>query len=932
MSRWGVRGGLVVIMLSAAGLAMPSHAQVGSLGVIVGKVVDAESGKGISGAGVEEAQSAIRVGTEADGSYRLELEPGIHELRVVAPFYRAKELSSVTVSAGRETRLDVKLQPVAAGEIELLEVVADAYGGSEASQLLERKLAPTLSDNISAQMIKLSPDSDAAEIVQRVPAVTIQDDKFLNVRGLNERYTSALLNASRLPSTDPQRRAVPLDIFPASFIESISIVKTYTPDQPGDFSGGLANITMKQFPEELTADIGLSTGGNTNTTFQDFQTYKGTEADWFGYGEAFRGLPGTIPEQRLQSIPSSAQQRVYAGSFRNIWQTETTTAPPNYNLGFSLGGPVLENLGASLGFTYGTEWKYRDDEIAREFRRDGSAQEDFTYARSSFETKLGVIVNSGYQLAENHRLNFRSIYNRDSRDQVLHGEGVGVNPPDPVALTNLLYTVDELAWGQVGGDHTFDWIEVDWRTALSRSFEDQPDGRFDTRILESDGSKIWSDQRNGGRRVFSDLREVLTDSAVDFKVPFKTWLPLTDVWSGLDASFHFGPAYMYRKREHSLRQFRWFNPGRAIDLTLPTEQLLIPQNIFLPGGFQFSEPTQPRDSFKGSHEIAGIYGMFDLPLLAGWPDEEGMLWHQLRLIGGVRTEYSYIRTEAAGNDGLPGVFIVNDLDPLPGVNLVYSPIEDINLRFAWSESVARPDMRELSPVLYPASGGLRPLAGNAELVSASITSYDVRAEWFFGASEVLSLGVFYKDLSDPIETTVITLGGEPVDSFQNADDATLVGFEFESRTNLGYLNDYLSDFTFNTNVTYVDSEASITPKGPGNEQKEINRQLQGQAPFIVNAALDYTHEDWGTVRLLYNTVGERLSSVGQAEFPDVFEARRDQLDFVYLTEITPFDVPLKAKFAVENILDDDYTYTQLGETKNEWTTGVKFSFGISYTY
>ncbi len=372
MSWRGVRGGLICVLLGMTVLALASSAagQLGSEGAVVGMVMNADTGAPIEAAGVEEQKTTMWVATSRDGTFRLDLPPGNYRLRVVGPFYEPKEID-VTVTAGRETRIDVKLQAGAGGQIEELEVVGQAYGGSEASQLLERQLAPTLSDNISAEMIKLSPDSDAAEIVQRVPAVTIQDNKFLNVRGLNERYTSATLNQNRLPSTDPHRRAVPLDLFPATFIESISIIKTYTPDLPGDFSAGLAAIELKRYPDELEIQVGASTTANTNTTFQDFQTYKGAGyKDFFGYGEAYRGLPGIIPKQNIGGPPAS-QQREYVAGFRDIWDADTTTAPPGYNFGVSAGGTVVEGLGGAMGLTYGTEWKYRDHEVAREFTSAG---------------------------------------------------------------------------------------------------------------------------------------------------------------------------------------------------------------------------------------------------------------------------------------------------------------------------------------------------------------------------------------------------------------------------------------------------------------------------------------------------------------------------------------------------------------------------------
>lgn len=933
----GRRGWRAASYLAALALAAQVTAQDDSPGAVVGRVVDAETGKGIAAAGVEETTTKIRVATSADGSFRLDLAPGTYELRVVAPFYRGWSGRNVVVRPRAETRVEIALQPTG-GEIELLEVVAEAYGGSEASQLLERKLAPTLSDNISAQMIKLSPDSDAAEIVQRLPAVTLQDDKYLNVRGLNERYTSALLNSSRLPSTDPLRRAVPLDLFPAGFIESISILKTYTPDLPGDFSGGLANIKLESYPDELSVEVGISTKANTYTTFQDFRTYDGAGgADWFGYGERFRGLPDLLPGKSVQ-FPELARQRAYASSFRNIWDTRPITAPPGHGIAVSVGGAWRENLGSALGVTYSTDWKHRDGEVARTLFAETETQagvfDDFTYSRDVFTTSFGVVSTTGLDISEDHKLTFRGIYNRDSEDEVLRGTGTTGNlgPDDPVRAQYLAYLVNELGWGQLSGLDRWDWLEVEWRTALSRTLQDSPDNRYEVRNVLPDGSTVWSNVSNSGRRVFSNLEEYLTDSAVDFTIPFRTRLPFTHFWSGHDARFKLGPAYLYRKREHTLRNFRYDAAGAVVDRALPTERLLDPRNIF-PGGNTFREETQPRDSFKGSQEIAAMYGMLELPILAGWQDDAGQLWHQLRLIGGVRAEYSYISVETVGNTGLPVQPILNDLDVLPGVNLVYSPIEDLNLRLAWSRAVSRPELRELSPVAFPARAGLRPVAGNSDLVSASVESYDVRLEWFLGTDEVLSIGAFYKKLQDPIEASLRPLGSIYVDTFTNATSATLTGFETEARLSLGRFREYLEGFGCSANITYADSEARLgNAAGTGIVATSTERDLQGQAPFIVNASLDYTREDWGTARLLYNTIGDRLSTVGGLPLPDVFEQRRDQLDLVYIVEINPFGTPLTAKLAVENILDDRYEFVQGSDTVQKWKTGTTFSLALSYSY
>src|ERR1700687_4965241 len=251
------------------------------MGTLSGKVLDKSPGDPIIEAGIEVVQTGKRVRTDLDGKYVIKLPPGTYELRVLAPLYQGSRLQKVVVRATQVTTADASLMPEGQANVEVVEVVAQADKAAEATQLIARKKAAVVSDNIAAETITKSPDATAAEVIKRVPAVTIQNGKCVFVRGLGERYSSALLSGSRLPSTDPSKRVVPLDLFPAEFIESLNILKSYTPDLPGDFSGGLVDIRLREFPAQLTYSIGLSLGANSNATLQKFDTYRGSGLDYF---------------------------------------------------------------------------------------------------------------------------------------------------------------------------------------------------------------------------------------------------------------------------------------------------------------------------------------------------------------------------------------------------------------------------------------------------------------------------------------------------------------------------------------------------------------------------------------------------------------------------------------------------------------------------
>ena len=394
-------------------------------GTIRGTVLDASSGRPVIGAGaevVEMKKTATR--TDLDGHFDIDVAPGTYRVRLSAPLYESKVLENVKVVPGETTRLSATLTPKVDTSVEVIEVVADVTAATEATQLLKRKLAPTISETLGAESISKTPDSDAAEVVTRVPAVTIKDDKFLIVRGLNERYSSALLNDSRLPSTDPNRRIVPLDLFPADFIESLTVIKSYTPDLPGDFAGGLVNIRLAEPPRRFTYSIGMSTGFNTETTFQNFNTYDGSTERLVRLRRRLPCPAGPLRPLGRAEQPDDATDARLVGSLPNNWDVHTETAPPNFGVNGSVGSTVGP-LGVGLAAVYGTKHKVRRNEVLNGFQEpalfDQGFGSNFVYDRSTFETELGAVFTSDYKLTINHKIEAAAWYNRKSTDEVLDG-------------------------------------------------------------------------------------------------------------------------------------------------------------------------------------------------------------------------------------------------------------------------------------------------------------------------------------------------------------------------------------------------------------------------------------------------------------------------------------------------------------------------------
>jgi hypothetical protein len=914
-----------------ANLASSSFAQAptASVGTVSGVVLDGSSGAPLIDVGVEVVGRSERTRTDLDGRYTLKLPPDTYQLRFFAAGYTGMRLEHVTIRGDAVTKADTILTATGASNVQEVDVVARADKASQAVQLLKRKQSIVAEDVVGAEVIAKSPDNHAAEIVERTPAVTILDDKFVTVRGLGPRYSSARLNGSRLPSTDPSTRVPPLDLFPASFLESVAVVKSYSPDLPGDFSGGLVELDLRDFPDQLAYDVGLSTGYDSNVTFQKFQQdqERGT-LDYLGFGSYYRHLPKGIPSTDTVLGLNDDARSVLGRSFKTEWEPDTITAPPNSGLDFSIGNTVGP-FGFELGGVYTTEYFHRPesditfDNTGTNINSKIGVTDIFRYDIDRFETRLGGVFTSGYRLSDDHKITLNTFINRKTQDEILVGHGISSDEPGNLFhQTQMHYTDDELDFGQLAGEDHWSWLTANWRTAYSRTLEDEPDIRRTSYIGLPGEPKLFQNDTFGGARIFRDLKETLSDSALDFTLPFRTALPGTDFWSGLPGNFRFGAAYSYRSRDFTQRVFRYrIVNDNAVDRSLPPNQLLAPNNI-VPGVINFLEETDPRDQFNATEEIVGGYGMFELPLIRD----------QLRAVGGARTEYTHEVVNTVGDTGQPEKVLKNNLDPLPAATLIYSPRSDMNVRATYSQSVSRPEFRELTPVLFIAPKGQNPTVGNPNLEESHITSWDLRWEWFLSPLELFSVSGFYKTIKKPIEEVDFDLAGDVYLSFKNAGDATLGGFEVEGQKDFGFISPRLKYLSLYANVAYVQSNVTI-PRPTGVQvQTSTSRTLQGQAPYIVNAVLDYTNPELGTVRLFYNSVGQTLTDSGTNGLPDIFLNPRNDLDATILVPLARFGSPLTLKISAENLMGQDKIWSQEGRVQRRIDLGEKVTVGLSYHF
>ena len=647
-----------------------------------GVVKETTSGKPIAGARVDVIGTETKARTGADGTFRVELPAGTYTVRISADGYSNRTIPRLVIRDGKTARVEIKLsEPVKAEKDSIIvNVLARLRRAAESAQLARRQKASAVSETISAETIKKSTGSDATAAVQRATGVTIREgggSKTVFVRGLGERYTSALLNANRLPSPDALKRAVPLDLFPADFLEGIDIIKGYTPDLPGDFSGGLVDMRLRDFPDKQTYSIGVSTGANTETTGQDFLTYDSGNgvADYFGMGEAARNWPHSTPDSLVDGL-APPRRFALGRQFHNVWSPETTTAPVDWGANFSLGDSIGP-FGYQLGVVYDARWRTIENALKRQLVNQGDDAFTFHTNQSTFATRLGGVLTTAYRIADNHTISARGFFNRASADETRRESGVDVQG-NFLDQSRLRYVEDELAFGQLTGEHNFNFISVDWRSAFSRS---HATSRTRATRPTSDRARSLGAARVhrpilGGTRISNETRETLSDSGLDLTIPFTTALPGTDLWSGLPGKAKFGAAYSRRKRSFAQRRIKFETDASGVDTTLPPEDIFDPGN-FGPGGDDLTETTQPTDHFKGTHDILGSYGMLELPIIRD----------TLRLVGGARYEQSDIQLDTivasldlCGEETTcPQSFIKKNNDVIPGVNLIYNPTKDMNV-------------------------------------------------------------------------------------------------------------------------------------------------------------------------------------------------------------------------------------------------------------
>lgn len=923
-------------------LALAPAAAEGS-GLVSGVIVDGLTGQPVRGATVTVEGAGVELTSDIGGSFRADVPAATYSVVVSKEGFDPQRITGVVVTEGEVADFAVVLLPSAGGEESLdgtgtltgeaafageITVVADAVRSTEAALLAERKSAAAISDSIGREEISKTSGGDAAAILQRVVGLSLQDDKYVFVRGLGERYSQTSLNGSRLPTTEFDKKVIPLDLFPARLLEKVNVSKSYSPDQPGDFAAGLVQLETRDFPLEPTLEVTLGMTADSTTTGEPFGQYAGGLSFT---GSGGQSLPAAIPSDRVtRSSPftpggySPDQLEVFGESFAGEW-TARGTAPDWVGSSFD-DAPYAPNMALSYGGTHGifgvvvsathAQGYDRRDENRKWYTQSAGGLElanDYDFTTDAETVRRGLVANLALRPSPNHTLELRSITTGDSRSESRYFEGYNDDQSTDLRNYRVRYQEETIASSQLTGEHYFASVGssgalLEWRGSLGEATNQE---NLRESLYRNDaGRYVLTDESQSAFLLFNDL----TDDVLEGGVDWTQFLSSARLYGQLKG----GVALSSRERDFASRRFRFNHRNTtAFDMTLLPDQLLIPDNI-RPTGFEIREETRTTDTYEASHDVGAAYAMADLTL-GKW-----------RWIAGLRGERSeqQVRTFDPFNPNAPEVLTtLDDTDLMPALSVVYLLSDRTNLRAAASQNVNRPEFRELAPFEFTDVVGGQAALGNPNLTSATITSFDLRWEWFPSSFGVVAASVFYKDFTDPIERT-LELAVELRSTWRNVDSAHNYGAELELRRDLGFISAALEPVNVQLNYTYVDSQIDI-----GDDDQVVTntqRALVGQPDHIVNAVLEWTPPRWGTtLRLLYNFTGEKVYEAGAFGIPDVIEDASSTVDLILRQDLAFLVEGLSLKLAGTNLTNEEYRL--FGGREVTYSRGRGVGVSLSYT-
>lgn len=804
----------------------------------------------------------------------------------------------------------------------------------------EKRSTSEIANVVDSGAFTQAGDSNIAAALTRLPGISADSTgKYVVIRGLSERYTSTLLNGTQLPSPDPLKNAVPLDIFPTSMIKSVLVQKTYSAEYPAAFGGGVIDIRTKAVPDAPFLKIGATVGYNTESTGKKGLSYYGSNKDWLGIDDGLRDIPTALDNDPLLENVTPEELEAIGEAIPNIWSIDSEPNYPDFDFNLSLGDTyeVGEgDLGIILAVDYGSQMRNRFGERYTYSQTNNGldsdrifgpeaceavgveSTEDCGYRTTIWDIDLNAFGSVGYQFNADHSLKFTSLLLRSSQRQVEVQQG-RTDSRDLANFTRLDWKEREVWSNSLFGEHLFNLgteedTEFDWFISKTDASRTVPLRKtYEYFFDEVDRVFRLSARTDGNAVIWGDLEDTSNDYGFSIKQP--TYI------ADMPVDIKFGGAYNEKERVSEFRRY-------SFDLQNVTNRELrefIPEIIFGetnidPNGIFLREFFDASDRFEADFESKAGYFQLD-----------AQVTDTLRLSGGVRYEESTQTVSTVDRTTDQPILITQDLDKwLPSATLTWEFRENMQLRLGYSETVNRPDSRELSPARFVREDG-RTEEGNPNLTPATIRNYDARYEWYVGKDQSVTFGAFYKEIDNPIEYTIKPIGDGQLDFIANADEATLKGLELEADFKIGTWMD--REFFIKANGSYIDSEVTRTSADFGNITTPVG-PMQGQSKWLANAQIGFENIEKGErLNVIFNYIGDRIYRLGTESRPDLIETPPIELNFVYSREFDVFqDNIMTVTFRAKNLLNEAAERTQGGLVAERYDVGRNFSLGFSFEF
>ncbi|MGB1457511.1 TonB-dependent receptor domain-containing protein [Spongiibacter marinus] len=863
----------------------------------------------------------------------------------------------------------------------LEEVVVVGRLKSTAENLVIERLEQEVAvDFLGAEAIGRIGDSTVAAALRRVPGVTLIDDKFVFVRGLGERYSSTLLNGAVVPSPDLTRSVIPLDIFPTSIVESLAVQKVHSSDMPAAFGGGNVDIRTKGIPSDLVFSLEIGTDYNSASDGR-LLTYKGGSDDIYGNDDGTRALSyklkqalrqygGSLDRNDIladmrQSNPNATladaeqlNRELALNLYRNIDIYETDdddnfSAEVNAGNRFYLGDAEEIEFGVLAGLSYDRSWRNKSSEV-----RSVSDEDEAEFKNETTQnTSIAANLNFGLRLNEDHSLETTSLYLRNTDDKTSVTDSYDNDQPVGGDISDRQFRIRfeqrELVVNQIRGEHTFgelsreqlgwdqlafaEGLSFNWFYSDSESTTEIPNEvAVQTRHVEGpNGSTTVAANATAADYRFTDLQDEVESYGWEVKMPFSSMDWKVELSGGNE---YWEKARTYRQTQFGLGSVDASDAVRSgpLDRVYSDANILDPNN-----GYQIQVAGSNSESYIAANRVDAYYGKLDVTWQDTWRVVAGLRYEDYQQVGLTWDPLDFdgipvVSNESGGQqaiiDELENAVFTDD-DTFASLAATYMLpgfwAEDFQLRFGYSETTVRPDLREIADSSYvdPVTGAL--VFGNPDVRPAQFKNYDLRAEWFFSNSDSFTASLFYKDISDPIELFQAAAGDtNTAVEIVNAESATILGAEVEFMRSLGDFSDALIPFFLQGNLTLLDTElvAGSNADAPTNAK----RDLVGASDYAANLILGFDSADeMHAATLSYNVFGERLYFAGRNGEPDAFEQPFHSLDATY--SFYP-NQSVIVKVKVKNILDEELEIERDGKTTFREEVGTTFSASIEYEF